>query len=236
MVLLNYLKTVKAWTFNCSPVFAEVRISQRGFMFIAHKKMKSHLLITALLTSSCSLGPKIDELDVQANSSDAIATAESAKLMDKVESRLSVQTNSMDATFENARRQFSEKDADVIIKGDQLILRLKGLHFENNQASIGSKNYQLLTKVQSVLRSVKSSQIQIEGHADSIESKKNNKALSMKRAEAVQNYLVANNNLNSGQIVALGLGDTQPIATNKTFSGRALNRRVDIIINSTSVE
>ncbi len=216
------------------------------------KKMKSFLFAFVFLTSSCSLGPKIDELDAQAESSDAIATAESEKIMSKVDQNLRsteqelsqtkvedesfIQKNSINTTFENARRQLSERDADILKNGDQLILRLKGLNFENNQALISERNIPLLTKVQNVLRTIKSSQIQIEGHTDSLGTKIGNQDLSMKRAEAVQTYLVTNNNMNSGQIVATGLGDTQPIATNKTSSGRALNRRVDIIINSISVE
>lgn len=216
------------------------------------KKMKSFLFAFVFLTSSCSLGPKIDELDAQAESSDAIATAESEKIMSKVDQNLRsteqelsqtkvedesfIQKNSINTTFENARWQLSERDADILKNGDQLILRLKGLNFENNQALISERNIPLLTKVQNVLRTIKSSQIQIEGHTDSLGTKIGNQDLSMKRAEAVQTYLVTNNNMNSGQIVATGLGDTQPIATNKTSSGRALNRRVDIIINSISVE
>lgn len=203
---------------------------------MTYLKIKSYLLVLAFFAASCSLGPKIDELDAQANTSDAIATAESATIMNKVESRLSVQKNSLDETFENARRQFSEKDADIIKRGDRLVIRLKGIHFEANQALIGSENYSLLAKVQNVLRSVKSSQIQIEGHTDSVESKGKRKPLSVQRAESIQSYLVVNNNLNSGQIVVSGFADTQPIATNQTRTGRALNRRVEIIINSTSVE
>lgn len=138
----------------------------------------------------------------------------------------------LDKEYESALSQFSTDEAEVYRQGDKLLLRLKGLTFGSNKAGINADNFSLLAKVQKVIGDIGSSQVVIEGHTDSIGGKKLNTELSQKRAEAVQAYLISNNNVPPNKITAMGLGDSKPIATNKTASGRAQNRRVDVIISA----
>lgn len=138
----------------------------------------------------------------------------------------------LDKKYEVARSQFNSNEAEVFKQGNKLLLRLKGLSFANNNATIASSNFPLMAKVQTVIGEISPSRVVIEGHTDSIGGKKLNEALSVKRAEAVQEYLVANNNIDRDQIEASGLGDTKPISSNKTAEGRAQNRRVDVIITA----
>ena len=72
-------------------------------------------------------------------------------------------------------------------------------------------------------------QITVTGHTDSTGAKAYNQTLSERRAEAVKAYLVQKG-LNGERIVSKGMGDSQPVASNKTAAGRAQNRRVDIDI------
>jgi outer membrane protein OmpA-like peptidoglycan-associated protein len=55
--------------------------------------------------------------------------------------------------------------------------------------------------------------------------------LSQLRADSVKSYLVQKG-IQSGRIVASGIGETQPIADNQSASGRQQNRRVEIIIEN----
>ena len=57
-----------------------------------------------------------------------------------------------------------------------------------------------------------------------------NQQLSEKRAEAVKQYLVYNGTLPAGKIIAVGYGSTRPLASNASAQGRAVNRRIDVII------
>ena len=57
-----------------------------------------------------------------------------------------------------------------------------------------------------------------------------NEHLSQKRAEAVREYLVANRTLPYDRIVAVGYGSMRPLASNETIEGRAINRRIDVIL------
>ncbi|NCO18840.1 MAG: OmpA family protein, partial [Gammaproteobacteria bacterium] len=72
-------------------------------------------------------------------------------------------------------------------------------------------------------------QIRIEGHTDSTGPAALNLRLSQQRAEAVRSALV-NRGIEAGRMVAVGMGQDFPIASNDTEAGRASNRRVDVIL------
>lgn len=69
--------------------------------------------------------------------------------------------------------------------------------------------------------------LEIEGHTDNIGSEDYNKMLGEKRAEAVRDYL-SKSGIPLHAISVISFGETQPVADNKTASGRAQNRRVVI--------
>lgn len=69
--------------------------------------------------------------------------------------------------------------------------------------------------------------VKITGHTDSTGKPDYNQQLSQKRAEAVRDYLISLGGDASKMEVA-GMGETQPIADNKTAEGRAKNRRVEV--------
>jgi OOP family OmpA-OmpF porin len=74
--------------------------------------------------------------------------------------------------------------------------------------------------------------IDVVGHTDSVGTDAYNQALSVRRAAAVKEVLVGAGV--SGAIIdVIGMGERQPVATNETAAGRALNRRVDVIVGAT---
>lgn len=136
-----------------------------------------------------------------------------------------------------ARRQldqieklFTPDEAQVLREGNDIVIRLIGLNFEVGQATIDTKNYRLLTKVQGAIRTYPDGKLLVEGHTDSHGSDTANYALSQRRAEAVKEYLLANSKLDASKVDAIGYGETKPIANNETSAGRAKNRRIDIVI------
>jgi outer membrane protein OmpA-like peptidoglycan-associated protein len=72
----------------------------------------------------------------------------------------------------------------------------------------------------------------IVGHTDATGSRQANKRLSEQRAKAVGDFLVAEG-IAETRIKTLGMGSEQPIADNRKPEGRALNRRVEIILEAT---
>ena len=72
-------------------------------------------------------------------------------------------------------------------------------------------------------------EIHVLGHTDNTGTDEYNMTLSKKRAAAVEDYLI-DLDVAGSRLSKIGLGETDPIATNETTEGRALNRRVEITI------
>ncbi len=72
----------------------------------------------------------------------------------------------------------------------------------------------------------------VEGHTDSVGEEAYNQWLSERRAEAVRGLLVDREGVNSGQVSAVGLGESKPVADNLTQEGRARNRRVELVLRN----
>ena len=131
---------------------------------------------------------------------------------------------------EKGRTYFEPGEAEVYKTEGQLVLRLKAMEFPVGQSVILPKNYSLLSKVQRAIRTFDDVDVIIEGHTDSTGSEELNEHLSEKRADAVRQYLVANQTLPYDKIIAVGYGSSRPLASNKTEKGRAINRRIDLIL------
>ena len=78
-----------------------------------------------------------------------------------------------------------------------------------------------------MLRKYNRTLVDVNGHTDSTGDDNHNYRLSERRALSVANYLTSQGN-DPRRFSVLGFGETQPIASNSTESGRAQNRRVEI--------
>jgi outer membrane protein OmpA-like peptidoglycan-associated protein len=132
--------------------------------------------------------------------------------------------------FEKVQTYFEPSEAEVYKTEGRLVIRLKAMAFPVGQSVILPKNYALLSKVQRAIRTFEDVDVIIEGHTDSTGSEQLNDYLSEQRADAVRQYLVANETLPYDKIIAVGYGSSRPLASNKTEKGRAINRRIDLII------
>lgn len=132
--------------------------------------------------------------------------------------------------FREVRAYFEPDEAEVYKQGSELVIRLKAIQFPVGKHVIMPNNYSLLSKAQRAIRTFGQPSLVIEGHTDSTGSEVRNQHLSQRRAEAVRAYLVANGTLPMEKIIAVGYGSKRPLASNKTPKGRAINRRIDVII------
>ena len=125
---------------------------------------------------------------------------------------------------------FTDDEAEVYKQENRLVLRLKSMNFPVGRSLIMPENYQLLSKVQKAIRNFDNPTVIIEGHTDSTGPAETNQLLSEQRAEAVKEYLIANKTLSPDQLASVGYGSERPLASNATSEGRAINRRIDVII------
>lgn len=138
-----------------------------------------------------------------------------------------------------AESMMSDK-VDVDFNSDYVRLTLNGAFlFDSGKADIKPDAIPVLNKIGVILTKYAESDIEIEGHTDSVPLNggryENNDVLSSYRALAVFNYLRENATLDPGVMKHSGRGEYMPIADNSTPEGRAKNRRVEIkIYNSLS--
>ena len=110
---------------------------------------------------------------------------------------------------------------------------LDNILFTSGDAELNPKAESVLHKLALVLKKVPND-IRVEGHTDNIPIKNNlfpsNWQLSVARATNTAYYLMKNEGLSPEKVSIVGYAEYKPIATNDTPEGRALNRRVDIVI------
>src|SRR6202041_3036903 len=87
-----------------------------------------------------------------------------------------------------------------------------------------------LARISGIVLAYPDLKLEIDGYTDAIGSDDYNQTLSDKRAEAVRDYLV-NAGVSMNNVVARGLGKSDPVADNTTAAGRQLNRRVEMIVS-----
>ncbi len=102
---------------------------------------------------------------------------------------------------------------------------IEGVSFLNNRATLTPLAKGTLRGAAVVLASNPEIRLQIEGHTDGIGYAADNQTLSQQRADAVKRYLTELG-VAAERLLALGFGESQPIASNQTPRGRARNRRV----------
>jgi chemotaxis protein MotB len=123
--------------------------------------------------------------------------------------------------------------------GLQVTLLTDKVLFRSGQAELQPEGLQLLSVIGAVLRSIDNS-IDINGYTDNVPigpggQFPSNLYLSSFRADAVADYF-ASIGLDRSRLFPAGRGDQDFIATNDTAEGRALNRRVEIIVESKLVK
>jgi len=101
------------------------------------------------------------------------------------------------------------------------------VEFDLGRAAVKSAYYPSLDGLVNLLRQYPDWNLLLKGYADSTGSASANLKLSQDRANAVKNYLVGKG-AQANKIQAEGFGQANPIGDNKTAAGRAMNRRVEI--------
>ncbi len=134
----------------------------------------------------------------------------------------------MDHQEKKLRAQLQGTGVSVTRSGNDLILNMPGnITFKTASADLNSNFYQVLDSVGLVLKEYNKTLIDIEGHTDSDGADEYNRNLSMQRANSVASYLQSRG-VSNQRIVAMGAGESRPIAGNDTAQGKQLNRRVEL--------
>ncbi len=102
------------------------------------------------------------------------------------------------------------------------------VHFGFDKYNLTSKARKALDELGAEIPNAKHWILVIDGNTDAVGSEQYNYGLSQRRADSVIHYLATKYNIPAHQIFVIGLGKDKPVAPNKTSTGRAENRRVDV--------
>ncbi len=125
-----------------------------------------------------------------------------------------------------------EEDIKVVtfeeMKEDSIAVEINNLFFAFGQSSLLNYSKPELVRLSRIIQQFDLS-IQINGHTDNIGETDNNMRLSEARAQSVKSFLI-DLGCKAESMTIIGHGEKHPIASNETESGRAKNRRVEIVI------
>jgi len=129
----------------------------------------------------------------------------------------------IDQVAQSTQKRFSEL-GDFVVKGEHTV------YFATGDYSISGQDKNALADLaKNALTYGKGYVIQVAAFADSVGTASSNQVLSKERAQAVVAYLLQECNVPVGRIVAPGaMGETNPVASNETASGRGENRRAEV--------
>lgn len=120
--------------------------------------------------------------------------------------------------------------AEIEKRDDSILVNFQSsLLFDSGSANLNPGAYDRLRSLARTLNNYPKSQVIIKGHTDSSGAESFNQSLSEQRADRVRNFLISEG-VAPARITALGFGESLPVATNATESGRAQNRRVELEI------
>lgn len=173
------------------------------------------------------------ELEAQGNVADA-RTQELKERAAELEAKQQELAQEKEARLEAEQKYqaaMSELEEFAKVENDPrgVVITLSGqLLFKTGESKLLPVAQQRLNQVAAALMEA-DQQIVIEGHTDSRGAADYNQGLSKARAEAVRTYLIEQG-VSQDKVMAVGMGESQPIAENTNAEGRANNRRVEIIV------
>lgn len=155
--------------------------------------------------------------------------------LDSISKRQNVLIKDVLAKINNALVSFKKDELTVNLKDGKVYISMADkLLFPSGSANLDERGQKALGALAGVLKEQPTLDILITGHTDSIPIKtncmKDNWDLSVSRANTVVRILTETYKINPLQIMAAGKSEFFPVAKNDTKEGRALNRRIEIVI------
>jgi OmpA-OmpF porin, OOP family len=168
---------------------------------------------------------RFNESDMRA----AITTDTRVNPVEENQERLSGQIDELSAVAAEARNEAGAANERISALDDYDEQDAVTVNFAVNSTVLSAKAKQQLTALAEKALTAKSYIIEVGGFADSTGNEARNFILSRQRAESVIQYLAVNHKIPLRRFVSpVGYGETTAVADNKTSSGRAQNRRVEV--------
>ncbi|MBM3423815.1 MAG: OmpA family protein [Chlorobi bacterium] len=136
--------------------------------------------------------------------------------------------NYMDKQAAEINRDVEGATVERVGEGIRVVFD-SGILFSTGSSTINATSRYNIEKLAGILNRYDDTNVVIEGHTDSVGSDESNQVLSENRAQSVASLLRAYG-VSGNRLTPVGYGETRPVASNETESGRRLNRRVEVLI------
>lgn len=161
------------------------------------------------------------------------------KRINELESMIAAEEEKMNTLKENLSKalvNFEDRGLSVEQRDGKVYVSMENkLLFSSGSWSVGNEGQQAVKELGKVLASNSDINVLIEGHTDNVPyngsgALKDNWDLSTKRATEVLKLLIKNSNINPKNLTAAGRGEFAPVASNSTGTGKAKNRRIEVVL------
>lgn len=126
-----------------------------------------------------------------------------------------------------------EIEEEIIEPAPAETLRVElDVKFDFDRQVVKPESYADIRDVAEFMKQFPQTTTVVEGHTDSVGTEAYNQSLSERRAMAVREVLVSEFGIQSGRVDAIGFGEARPVADNDSEEGRAINRRVEAVVEA----
>jgi outer membrane protein OmpA-like peptidoglycan-associated protein len=179
-------------------------------------------LTTALQVEVSSLRRQLWETELRVGVAEADRSAAESVLTKKQEREMAINT---------IRSSFTAQEGEILLTpGGEVVMQVYGISFGVGSSALKAGQEALVDKIVAAVQMFPDSPVRVEGHTDNTGSPDANLRLSRRRAETVARLLEQKLGHDQGSMATEGFGPDKPIAVNSTAEGRALNRRIDVVI------
>jgi OOP family OmpA-OmpF porin len=116
---------------------------------------------------------------------------------------------------------------------EETITRRIDVKFDTDKSFVQPQFYPQIEAVAQIMREYIRTTVTIEGHTDSVGAADYNQKLSQRRADAVREVLISQFGVDPSRLIAIGYGETRPVADNGNAMGKQENRRVEAVVTAT---
>jgi len=199
---------------------------------------KKDISQSAVIKETMEISKQLQNTNAELREKLAVREAEAKRLKSDKEAELDKLKATYDELVGSLKGEIEAGEIQIRRMKDRLSVNLESkVLFDSGKADLKGSGIEVLRKVGAQLAKIEDKRIQIEGHTDNDpiggklkEKFPTNWELSANRALAVVHFLQSEVSIDAQKLSGAGYGEYQPAALNDTAEGKAVNRRIEIVL------
>ena len=199
---------------------------------------KKDISQSAVIKETMEISKQLQNTNAELREKLAVREAEAKRLRSDRDAELEKLKATYDELVGSLKGEIEAGEIQIRRMKDRLSVNLESkVLFDSGKANLKGSGIEVLRRVGAQLAKIEGKRIQIEGHTDNDpiggklkEKFPTNWELSASRALAVVHFLQSEVNIDAQKLSGAGYGEFQPAALNDTAEGKAVNRRIEIVL------